>query len=42
MVIQDVQTFPSPSAGTRPEATAPAAAPRKKGAISEEPAKIAP
>src|SRR5258707_13115739 len=33
---------PYPPAGTRPEATAPATVPRKNGAISDEPAKIAP
>jgi hypothetical protein len=31
-----------PPAGTRPEATAPATAPRKNGVISDEPAKVAP
>src|SRR4051812_1606861 len=38
----DPTASPYPLAGTRPEATAPATVPRKKGVISDEPAKIAP
>ena len=38
----DDQTSPRPSAGTRPDATAPATVPRKNGVISDAPAKTTP
>ena len=41
-VSQLPSSSPSPSSGTRPEAIAPAVAPRKNGVISEEPAKTTP
>src|ERR1700687_1167894 len=41
-LIHELIRFPYPRAGTRPEAIAPATVPRKNGAISDDPAKIAP
>src|SRR6476660_5106900 len=38
----DLIGSPYPSAGTRPEAIAPATVPRKNGVITDEPAKITP
>src|SRR3954469_25611830 len=40
--IHDPMRSPYPSAGIRPDAMAPAAAPRKNGVITDEAAKIAP
>ena len=41
-LIHDPMRSPYPSAGTRPDAMAPAAAPRKNGVITDDAAKIAP
>ena len=41
-LIHEPSWSPYPAAGTRPEAIAPATVPRKNGAISDDPAKIAP
>src|SRR3954464_6686473 len=41
-LIHDPTRSPYPSAGTRPDAMAPAAAPRKNGGITDDAAKIAP
>src|SRR6202165_5712811 len=41
-LIHEPIRLPYPPAGTRPEAIAPATAPRKNGVISDDPAKIAP
>ena len=41
-LVQLANASPAPSAGTSPAATAPIAAPRKNGVITEESAKVAP
>jgi hypothetical protein len=42
VVSQLAHTSPRPSAGTRPDAMAPATQPRKNGVINDDPAKTTP